>query len=190
MEGSVARADRVKRLQQLIDEQGYLVSVADIDSVILWGAAKCLSLISKKCPEKLTLWIRLKTSLIFDIGDRVFILDILLAHGLQNMRPGLLKDLWDYHSYSSPALLAMSARLIDWGYPPLPRTLRWVIPIAHSTTTIDYNNRIAAFKLRKTSCIVLLRVLWSKGMPKDVARLVARDPVLWTKSAWREWPCN
>jgi len=189
MEGSVARADRVKRLQQLIDQHAYVVTIQDVENFIFWGAAKCLAMINKRCLGVFAQWMRSSNCTFYIIAGRVFILEILLANGLRNWRPHLLKDLWDYYGYC-PVVLAMSACLIDWGYPPIPLTRQNTIPTGHSTTTIDYNNRIAAFKLRKTSCVVLLRILWSKGMPKDVARLIARDPVLWNKSAWREWPCN
>lgn len=88
------------------------------------------------------------------------------------------------YAHANPHTRAFGSYLIDMGYVPTS-----VVNNSLGQYVIrDYaRQQDTLLTLRKVRVLMFALLCKKRGLPKDVAKLVAKDSVLWQRDTWRVW---
>jgi hypothetical protein len=88
------------------------------------------------------------------------------------------------YAYANPHTRAFGSYLIDMGYAPTTVVNGTLSQYLHS----EYKRRQRTLPVLRAVRLTLLAILRKRTwLPKDVARLVVKNEVLWQPDTWRRW---
>lgn len=193
MRGSIPRADRLTALKSLVLQQGYVVTRGDAIQLLQWRAIKCLRWVLGRQPELAREWDPVTgNTLLHELSEVPALhaspqavcemLDAIVDAGawieLRNADGYKAIELVE-RRYPRPAHSAIYSRFIDVGAWPIR---------GHAHTLADFEHKRRATMTRRKACTALFWCCHRKWrVPRDVAKLIAYNRLLWERGAWREW---